>query len=119
METTGLVLQLYRAHFGQTPLLLQQDFGASDVAAALTADRRALTFAVVNPTSEEIQYHVTLSGGALAGKGTRWHITGPDEFAHNEPGKPRVIDIQTTRDIDASILRVPPLSATVFELPLK
>lgn len=119
METTGLVLQLYRAHFGQTPLLLQQDFGACDVAAALTADRRAVTFAVVNPTGEEIQYHVTLAGGALAGKGTRWHITGPDEFAHNAPGKPRVIDIQTTRDIDASILRVPPLSATLFELPLK
>jgi alpha-L-arabinofuranosidase len=38
METTGLVLQMYRAHYGQIPLRVDEDFGACDVAAALTAD---------------------------------------------------------------------------------
>ena len=48
----------------------------------------------------------------------RWHITGPDEFAHNTPGQPRVVDIHRT-DASAAALIVPALSCAIFELPLK
>jgi alpha-N-arabinofuranosidase len=119
METTGLVLQLYRTHYGQTPLPLSQDFGHYDVAAALTADGKTLTVGVVNPTNEALDLKLNLAGGAFAGDGTAWHVAGADEFAHNTPGQPRVVDIQTTAHVSADALRVPALSATVFALPVK
>jgi len=75
---------------------------------------------VVNPTNNEIELRVDLAGGALAGGGTRWSISGPDEFAHNTPGQPRVVDIRRTNDVAVSSpLRVPALSATLFALPLR
>ena len=55
METTGLVLQLYREKFGQIPLLIDQSFAPLDVAAALTSDRKTLTIGVVNPTDAEVE----------------------------------------------------------------
>ena len=119
METTGLVLQLYRAKFGETPLLLDQDFGDRDIVAALSKDGKTLTVGIVNPTNEEVELNLDLAGSTLAGQGTRWHIAGPEPTVHNTPGKPRVVDIVETKDVSAQALRVPALSATVFALPLR
>jgi alpha-N-arabinofuranosidase len=120
METTGLVLQLYRAHYGQIPLHVGEVAEPYDIAAAVTPDGKTLTIGVVNPTNNEIELRVDLAGGALAGGGTRWFISGPDEFAHNTPGQPRVVDIRRTNDVSVSSpLRVPALSATLFALPLR
>jgi alpha-L-arabinofuranosidase len=119
METTGLVLQMYRAHYGQIPLRLEQDFAPCDFAAALTNDRKLLTIAVMNPTESEIELTPLVSGATPAGSVTRWHITGPSPTAHNTPGQPRMVDIQRTDRLPVSSpLRVPALSATVFVLPL-
>jgi alpha-N-arabinofuranosidase len=118
METTGLVLQLYRAKFGQTPLVVSADSGPLDVAAALTPDGRTLTLSVVNPTRDEVPVNLSAAGLNLAGPAVRWHITGASPEAHNTPGKPRVVDIQRS-DATAAALKVPALSATLFELPLK
>jgi len=120
METTGLVLQMYRAHFGQTPLIIDQPAAPCDVSAALTQDGKTLTVSVVNPTTRELDLLLTFAGKVEAGVTTRWHITGADEFAHNSPGQPRTVDIQRTDGIPAnSALRVPALSCTLFVLPLK
>lgn len=120
METTGLVLQLYRAHYGKTPLRIGQDFTPIDIAAALTEDGRTLTLGVMNPTDAEVELRLALTGAAPAGTGTRWHITGPDKFAHNTPGEPRVVDIHRADNVPvAPTLRVPALSSALFALPLK
>jgi alpha-N-arabinofuranosidase len=120
METTGLVLQLYRAQYGQIPLRLEQDFAPYDVVAALTKDGKTLTIGVVNPTESEIALKPLVSGATPDGSATRWHISGPSPTAHNTPGKPRVVDIQRTDHLAVALtLRVPALSATVFALPLK
>jgi alpha-N-arabinofuranosidase len=120
METTGLVLQLYRAHYGQIPLRIEQDFNPCDVAAALTKDRKTLTLGVMNPTDAEVELRPSLSGATPAGPATRWHITGASPSAHNTPGQPRVVDIQRADGILASSgLRVPPLSCALFSIPLR
>jgi alpha-N-arabinofuranosidase len=120
METTGLVLTLYRAQYGEKPLLLEQDFGPYDLVAALTKDGKAITIGVVNPTTSPIEVRPALAGAAFVGNGTRYHIAGKDEFAHNFPGQPRAVDIIKTDGINpAAPLAVPALSATVFVLPLK
>jgi alpha-L-arabinofuranosidase len=118
METTGLVLQLYREKFGQIPLPLAHDFGPLDVAAALTKDGKTLTLAVVNPTAGEVGVNLTAAGLKTAGAATRWHIAGTDALAHNSPGRPRVVDIRQTATT-ATGLTVPALSCTLFELPLQ
>jgi alpha-L-arabinofuranosidase len=120
METTGLVLQMYRAHYGQIPLRLDQDFGPCDVAAALAKDGKTLTLGVMNPTDEGLTVSPMLTGRILSGTATRWHVTGPTPASHNTPGQPRVVDIQRTEGVDVGAgLRVPALSATIFRLPLK
>ena len=118
METTGLVLQLYRAHFGSTPLLVAQTFGPLDVAAAFSADRRTLTLSVVNPTAATVDVQLVAAGLTPAGPATRWYVAGPGAEAHNTPGQPRVVDLKRDETTLAA-LQVPALSATLFELPLK
>lgn len=119
LETTGLVLALYRAHYGQIPLLLSQDFGDVDIAAALTADRATLTLGVMNPTEKNLPLALVLSGAIPKATATRWHITGADRFAHNAPGKPRAVDITETKSVSTGELEVPPMSVTLFSIPLR
>ena len=119
METTGLVLELYRRHFGNVPFRLNADYAPLDVVAALADDGRALTVAVVNPTENAVALPLELSGVKITGKGTRWCVAGRGEFDRNEPGKARAVDIAEKRDIDdAQGVSVPPLSASVFVFPI-
>ena len=119
MEATGLVLQLYRAQYGQIPVLLDPAAAPYDVAAALSADGKTLTISVVNPTAAELEVRLALTGASRNGSATRWHISGPDEFAHNTPGQPRVVDIKRTEGLNPGApLHVPALSCSLFAFPL-
>ncbi|WP_221934120.1 alpha-L-arabinofuranosidase C-terminal domain-containing protein, partial [Klebsiella pneumoniae] len=53
-ETTGLVLKMYREHFGTRPVALHGDCGDLDTLAALTDDGSVLTLGVVNPTENPV-----------------------------------------------------------------
>jgi alpha-N-arabinofuranosidase len=120
METTGLVLQLYRAHYGRTPLELGKDFAPYDVAAALSEDGRTLTVSVVNPTNAAAELRLDFGAAKPTGTATRWHITGPKAEAHNTPGQPRVVDIAKAENLDAAGgLQVPALSCALFAIPVK
>jgi alpha-N-arabinofuranosidase len=120
MEATGLVLQLYRHHFGQIPVEISGSYDPMDVSAALTADRARLTVGIINPTTSPQDVALTLAGKQLTGDGHRWVITGPGRFAHNHPGQPRQVDIHSEAlGPVSSALSVPPLSVTIYELPLR
>jgi len=116
LETTGLVLKLYRQRFGVTPVEVTGAAAPLDVSAAWTADKSALTVAVVNPSDQPASIELALKGAQLAGHGMTWVIAGPDRFAHNDPGKPRVVDIRQEPYRGTGELRVLPLSVTLFEL---
>ncbi len=120
METTGLVLQLYRAHYGTKPLVITKDFAPYDVAAALSEDGAKITVSIVNPTKESVEMKLDLGDVGNPGKGACWVISGPSAESHNAPGKPREVDIKKTPDIDATKpLPVPALSCALFEIPIK
>jgi alpha-N-arabinofuranosidase len=120
LETTGLVLALYRAHYGEIPLVITDDFGPVDVSAALSKEGKTLTVGVVNPTDGELLLTLLINGATPASTATRWHVAGPDGFTHNTPGKPRVVDIQQTDNLSTAVpLPIPPLGAAVFAVPLK
>ncbi len=118
IETTGLVLQMYRAHYGQIPFVASWNGGPLDVAAALTADKKTLTVGVVNPTNEDLPVNLDVAGLTPAGPAVRWTVAGSDPAARNAPGQPRAIDLRRS-EASAGALRVPALSASVFEIPLK
>jgi len=115
METTGLVLELYRRRFGVTPVEVTGTPAPLDVSAAWTADKSALTVAIVNPTEQAQSIDLLLKGAQLTGKGMSWVIAGPNRFAHNDPGKPRVVDIRQ-EPYGGGQLKVPALGVALFEL---
>jgi len=119
METTGLVLQLYREHFGQTPVKLSGVVAPLDMVAALTADGRKLTVAIVNPTPAPVEVPLELGGHRAAGPVTRWVIAAADERAHNTPGQPRVVDLVRTDGLDAvRPLSIPGYGIALFAISL-
>jgi alpha-N-arabinofuranosidase len=118
-ETTGLVLKLYRNHFGTIPVAVTGDAYPLDVAAAWTSDRKALTVAIVNPTEQEHELPFNLEGTRLTGTGRLWLIANEHPMAYNEPGQePRVrIDEQVIDNV-SSTLKVRALSISLYQLPV-
>jgi alpha-N-arabinofuranosidase len=138
----GLMFELYRRHFGTIPVDLtgnspQHDVKGTvwvdkarvssgsdtyplDAVAALTADRKALTVAIVNPTESEQQIDVALKGVAVQRQGRLWRIAAADLTADNEPGKPLVVDIaESPLAAGAGRWTVPKLSISIYQLPIR
>lgn len=119
-ETTGLVLKLYRRHFGTVPVAVTGDAYPLDVAAAWTDDRKALTIGIVNPTEQEHKLPMDLKGTRLTGTATLWQIAHSDPMAYNEPGKEPAVQIakKTVTGI-ADRLDARPLSVSLYVLPVR
>ena len=118
LETTGLVLKLYRQRFGKTPVEVSGAPGSVDIAAAWTEDRSAMTVAVVNPYAEHRPLVLDITGAEIQERAVRWEITGKTRWAHNQPGRDREVDIKTTTldKFDGSI-DVQPMSVTLYSFP--
>jgi alpha-N-arabinofuranosidase len=115
LEPTGLVLALYRRHFGSLPVTIREQPKPLDVAAAWTADRSALTVAVVNPTPQARTLQLDVAGARLAGAARRYVLTGQGPLAHNAPGRPRGVTVEETNAAGLrEPLAVPPLSVTLL-----
>jgi len=119
-DSTGMPLMLYRQHFGTIPVAVEHQAAPLDISAALTADKKALTVAVVNPTKETAQLKLNLSSVKLAGKAQTWVIAGDDPLAYNQPGEPRKVDIRDAGAMDlAGVVSVKPLSITLWKAAIQ
>ena len=119
-ETTGLVLKLYRNHFGTIPVAVTGETYPLDVSAAWTNDRKALTIAIVNPTKQEHELPFNLEGARITGTGQLWLIAKNDPEAYNEPGKePKIRIIEKEIDDVSDKLDAPALSISLYKLPVK
>jgi alpha-N-arabinofuranosidase len=88
--------------------------------AALTADRKALTVAIVNPSESEQQIEVAIQGATVQDKGRVWRIAGANLTDDNEPGKQLVVDIvESPLTGVPGRLTVPKLSISIYELPIQ
>jgi alpha-N-arabinofuranosidase len=120
LDTTGVVLKLYRAEFGTIPVEIGGNAAPLDVAAAWQENRKILTFSVVNPTHAEQTLAVKFAGAGMPASAHLYGIAGSDEKAYNEPGKPRAVTVKEILDVPfSSALRVPPLSISLYELEIK
>jgi alpha-N-arabinofuranosidase len=116
-STTGLALKLYRQHFGVVPVAVAGAPEPVDVMAAWTADRKALTIGVVNPTAEAVELELHLKGAKLTGGGRLWVITRDDPMAYNEPGKEPNVKIEETAVSGVTDrVKVPALSVLLYSL---
>ncbi len=116
--TTGLVLKLYRNHFGVLPAEVSGAPAPLDVMAAWSEDGRRLAIGVVNPTGAPVVFTPKIAGTWTGG--TQWTITGPNDMAYNEPGAaPRVTLEERRLPRNETTLTAPPLSNTLFKLRVK
>ncbi len=116
LETTGLVLKLYRQRFGTLPVAAQAG-PLLDVAAAWTQDHSAITIGIVNPTTQWIVAPLSLDGAQLLGGGRRYQIASPDPMAFNDPDKPAAVKIEESKIEGApNSFKLPPCSVTIVEL---
>jgi alpha-N-arabinofuranosidase len=118
-ETTGLVLKLYRRHFGTLPVAVTAA-PPLDVAAARSADRKVLTVGIVNPTLQKQAVALEIQGAKTSGTGHRWQIAHNDPLAYNDPGKPpKVAIVEEQFRGDLTRLWVAPCSVTLYALDLE
>jgi len=123
-ETTGLVLKMYRNHFGEIPVAISNpDLDSQtplDLSAAVSKNGATLTIGVVNASDTLFDLELRLNGGSLAGTGREYVVSGDDRRAHNDPDVPRRVDIvERSLSAVAGRLTVQPLSVTLFKLDLR
>jgi alpha-N-arabinofuranosidase len=118
-ETTGLVLKLYRHHFGELPVTTTTT-GALDAQAAWSRDRRTLTVGIVNASLQGQEIPLTIQGARLKGSGKRWQIAGTDPKAYNDPDQePRVVIEEAELHNLGDRLAVAPCSVTLLALDVE
>jgi len=137
LNTTGLLFQLYRNHFGTVPVEVagnsappppkyavggdqpQVNAGSPtypvDVSAALTSDGKFLTLAVVNPTESAQELDLTIKGVDLRGSGRLWHMTGPSLDAATGLSRHEVQVVEMPVGEVAKTLQVAPISIDLYE----
>jgi alpha-N-arabinofuranosidase len=135
LNANALVFKIYRDHFGSLPIEVSgnspqpkptdppggeqpvvnagSDTFPLDVAAALTANRRTLTVAVLNPTDADQSIKLNFSGANLAGKGTLWRLASTQANGQN----PGIGDSPV--DSIPSLVTLPRFSINIYELLLK
>ena len=119
-ETTGLVLELYRRHYGTIPIEVAGHTGNLDVAAAWTGDHKAITLAIVNPGSDDEQISVDCGGVVLKPDAWRWVISNPDPESYNEPGQPPEVTIKQDK-VNAKdlVFTAPACSVNLYQLQVR
>lgn len=137
LNTTGLLFQLYRDHFGTVPLEVdgnspppapkypvggdQPKVNAGsptyplDVSAALSSDGRLLTVAVINPTEAAQKLELTIKGVDLRGKGRLWRLTGPGLDARAGLSSHDVQVVETPLGEVPKTLQVAPICIEIYE----
>ena len=142
MNTTGLMFKMYTNQFaGAIPVALtgnspqpptknppyadepKQPSGSStyplDMFAALTADHKYLTLAVVNATEMEQKFHLDVAGARLGGPSTLWQMTGNSLEAANRVGQPPQVEVKEIPmgNLPESIA-VAPISVNIYRFPV-
>jgi alpha-L-arabinofuranosidase len=119
-ETTGLVLKMYRHHYGTIPMQVAGETGDLDVAAAWTENKKAITVAIVNPDPNPQRVKADFGGTTFDSQATRWVISNPDPECYNEPGKePKVVITQEPANVENSNFEVPGYSVSVYQLDVR
>ena len=117
LDTTGVVLKLYRERFGTIPVEIAGTPEPLDVAAAWRENGRGFTVSILNPTRSEQALDLRIDGVTVPRVARLSRVTGSYERAFNAPGKAPQVGVQTVEaEPFSSRIAVPPMSASLYEL---
>ncbi len=143
LNTNGLLFKLYGEHLGagSVPVALTgnspqpaptqhmfEDLPRTssgsptyplDMVAAISADHKFLTLAVVNATDSEQKFDLTVDGAHLRGSATLWRMTGNNLEAANKVGQMPQVEVKESKIAEApTILSVAPISVEIYRFPV-
>ena len=141
LSPTGLLFKLYRDHFGVIPVQVSGDSpqpkplypaggdqpsvnpGSDtyplDVSAALSEDRKSLTFAVLNPSDSAQPLKLSISGARLSGPGHLWRMAPESVDATVTVGQKPGVEVQEKEITSVpDTMTVPPFSVNIYSFPL-
>jgi alpha-L-arabinofuranosidase len=116
-ESTGMVLKLYRQHYGSAPLAIACPDSALDVHAALAEDGGALTLSVVNPGPDARRVALDAGAAGFDKRGLRYRIAA-EPGVYNEPGQPRRLEVEEG-EADMAVLEIAPYSVNIYRFPVR
>ncbi|MCH7415437.1 hypothetical protein MM213_18195 [Belliella sp. R4-6] len=119
MESTGLVLKMYRHHFGSIPLNLEGGHSPLDVAAALTKDKKFLTLAVVNANFKDYELGIGLAGNVDLTEGEMFIVTAPDDMDFNDESEEKITLVSNSISLVNGKIKVPKTSSVIYRFPLE
>jgi alpha-N-arabinofuranosidase len=140
LTPAALLFRLYRDRFGTIPVEVSGDTPPPvpkyppggeeprvnagsptfplDVVAAWTADRQALTVAVINPTESERRLDVSFEGVELAGEGTLWRMAPSELDASIAVGQAPEVEVEEiVVDAVPAAEVFAPFSVSIYVLP--
>jgi alpha-L-arabinofuranosidase len=142
LNPTGMLFKMYRDHFGTIPVEVTGDspqpkpaFPAGgdqpavnpgsdtyplDVSAALSADRKTLTIAVLNPSDSEQSIKLAINGTKLASAGKLWRMAPDSIDAAVQVDKKREVQVEE-QPLGAlpERITVRPFSVNIYSYPVQ
>ena len=142
LSPTGLLFKMYREHFGTVPVEVSGDSpqpkpiypaggdqpavnpGSDtyplDVSAALSDDRKTLTFAVLNPSDSEQQLNISINGAKLSNQGRLWRMAPSSVDATITVGKKAEVEAEE-KEVTSTpdTVSVPPFSVNVYSFVMR
>ncbi len=90
-----------------------------DMVAALSADHKFLTLAVVNATESDQKFNLTVDGVRLSGNARLWRMTGNNLEAANKIGQPPQVEVKEIAVAEApTTVLVAPISVDIYRFPI-
>ena len=139
-NTTGLMYKLYQSTFGTLPVEVtgnspqpapqwpvgggqpKENAGAPtfplDIVAALTADEKALTIAVINPTETDRQLNIELDNTDLPYSFKKWTMSGTSVNARNIVGQQAEVVLEETTTDRSSPIMVAAATINIYRFEL-
>lgn len=142
LSATGVLFKMYRDHFGTIPVEVSGDSpqpkpiypaggdqptvnpGSDtyplDVSAALSGDRKTLTFAVLNPSDSEQSLKLTINGPKLVNRGRLWRMAPTKVTAVNIVGQKPEVEVQEQGLTSVpDTVSLPPFSISIYSFPVQ
>jgi len=116
LDTTGVILALYRKHFGTIPVAVTGAPEPLDVMACWKDETKSvLTLSIVNPTKRQMELRLDAGKLKLPRTARFFLVGGLDPRACNVPGQPPAVTAHETTDAPfGKKLMVPPISVSLY-----
>ena len=116
--STGVILALYRHHFGTVPVAVGGAPEPLDVMACWKDEAKTvLTLSIVNPTKRARTLKLDAGKLRLPKAARLFLVGGLDPRACNVPGRPPQVEVHETADAPfGKTVTVPPISVSLYEI---